>query len=253
MLGQFTYDAQVHTSLGLGQDPPGDCVRAAEAFGLEAVALTDHYDGEESRIKPRLEEYTRAASRSGVRVIPGASCDILDPQGRLTLPELAAKPFALVLISLSPLTEGVAREVPVHLPSLLDNLYHALVHACRRPFVKVLAAPFALGRFPAPLTPEQIPVRMLEEVAGVMVEHEVAFELNNGIWTAYPDLPLAELTEQYGGLIKTFSREGVKFITGSGARTAEAVGHFNYASRLAMAAGLEKSQFVDLRRLPGAG
>ena len=249
MLGQLTYDAHIHTSLGLGHDAPRDCLRAAEGFGLEAVAFTDHYDGEESQIKPRLEEYAAAAAGSPLRVVPGASCDILDPTGRLTLPELAAKPFGLVLASLSPLTEGVARAVPVSLPALLDNLLRALVNACRRPFVNVLSLPFALGRFEAPLTPEQIPPRLVEELGGVMAEREVAFELNNSIWAAYPEMPLGEFTEQYAHLMMAFSREGGKFILGSGSHSAAGIGNYRYAERLAAAAGLERSQFVDLTRL----
>ena len=249
MLGQLTYDAHLHTSLGRGQDSPRECLRAAEAFGLQALAFTDHYDGEESQIKPRLEAYAAAAAGSPIRVVPGATCDILDPTGRLTLPELAAKPFGLVLAGLSPLTEGVARGVPVSLPALLDNLLRALVNACRRPFVNVLSLPFALGRFAAPLTPEQIPPRLVEELAGVMREREVAFELNNSVWSAYPELPLGEFTEQYARLMMAFSREGVKFIAGSGSHSAAGVGNFRYAERLAAAASLERSQFVDLARL----
>jgi histidinol phosphatase-like PHP family hydrolase len=249
MIGELAYDAHVHTALGQGLDPPAACVRAAEAFGLQAIALTDHYDGEESQIAPRLEAYAQAAAGNCVQVIPGASCDILDPQGRLTLSAPGARPFGLVLAGLSPLTEGVARATPVRLEVLLDNLFSALENACRKPFVNVLAAPFALGRFAAALTPDQIPEPRLERLAEVMREAEVAFELSNGLWDAYPEMPLGEFIEQYARLMMAFSRGGVKFIVGSGARSAGAIGHYRFASRLAAAASLERSQLVDLTRV----
>lgn len=249
MIRDFPYDAHVCTSLSLGADDPAECVRAAAAAGLRAVALTDYYDQEESQIPARLAAYARAAQGGGVHVVAGAECSILDPQGRLTLSESAAQSFPLVLARLSPLTEGVARATPVRLATLLENLLSALARACRRPHVNVLAAPFNLGRFPAALTPAQIPVSLLEDLAGVMHAEEVAFELNNTLWSWYPDLPPGEFLEEYATLVRVFSREGVKFVAGSEARVAHAVGNLRFVDRLAEIAGLEKSQLVDLTRL----
>ena len=249
MIRDFPYDAHVHTSLGLGSDTPADCVRAAEAAGLRVLAFADHYDQEESRAPVRLEAYTRAAEGTRVQVVAGAECDILDPQGRLTLSEQGGRQFALVLARISPLTEGVARATPVRLEALLSNLLGALVRACRRPHINVLASPFNLGRFPAALTPGQIPLSFLEELGGVMRQEEVAFELNNTIWSWYPEMPTEEFLEEYAALVRAFSREGVKFVAGSDARSAGAVGNLRFVDRLAERAGLERSQLVDLGRL----
>jgi histidinol phosphatase-like PHP family hydrolase len=249
MIRDLPYDAHVQTSLGRGEDSPAECVRAAEAAGLRAVALVDHYDQEESQAGARLEAYARAGEHRRLRVVPGASCDILDPLGRLTLAEPACRQFPLVLARLSPLTEGVARATPVRLDALLKNILEALVRACRRPGVNVLSAPFNLGRFTAALTPAQIPTALLEELAGVMRTENVAFELNNTIWWWYPELPVEEFLEEYATVVRAFSREGVKFVAGSEARAAAAVGNLRFVERLAEVAGLEKSQLVDLARL----
>jgi histidinol phosphatase-like PHP family hydrolase len=249
MIHDFPYDAHVQTSLGRGDDSPAECVRAAQAAGLRVVALVDHYDQEESQAGARLRAYAQAAERSRVRVVAGALCDILDPQGRLTLSEPACRQFPLVLARLSPLTEGVARATPVRLDALLKNLRDALIRACRRPGVNVLSAPFNLGRFTAAITPAQIPTDLLEELAGVMRAEEVAFELNNTIWSWYPELPLEEFLDEYTTVVRAFSREGVKFVVGSEARSASAVGNMRFVERLAEAVGLEKSQLVDLGRL----
>ncbi|HEY3398504.1 MAG TPA: PHP domain-containing protein [Armatimonadota bacterium] len=250
MIHGFTYDGHVHTSLGQGSDPPAECLRAAQAAGLAAVAFTDYYEVEESQVPVRLEAYRRAAGERPVRVVAGAECAILDPLGRLTLAESAARPFALVLARLSSLTEGVARSTPVRLEALLENLRGALVSACRRPHVNVLALPFNLGRFSAALTPGQIPLSLLEELGGVMREQEVACELANSIWSWYPELPPEDFLEEYARLLMAFSREGVKFVVGSDAHAAGAVGNLQFVHRLAAAAGLEKTQFVDIARLP---
>lgn len=250
MIAQFFYDAHVHTSLGEGQDSPAVCLRAAEAAGLTTLAFTDRYAQEESQLSGRLETYAQAAAASAVRVIPGAVCEILDAQGRLTLAESAGQRFSLVLAQVSALTEGVARAIPVRLDSLLDNLLSALTGACRRPHVNALAVPFNLGRFPAALTPEQIPSSLLEELAGVMREEEVAFEICNTMWTWYPDLSLDEFSEEYARLLRAFMREGVKFVVGSGACSAAAIGNLRYVARLTELAGLERSQLVDISRLP---
>jgi histidinol phosphatase-like PHP family hydrolase len=252
MIHELPYDGQVHTALGQGEDTPAECVRAAEAAGLTAVALTDHYDQAESQIATRWEAYARAAEGSSVKVIPGATCEILDTQGRVTLPAAAGQRFPLVRAELSALTEGVARNVPVRVEQLWSNLLQALTKACRRPHVNVLGVPFNLGRFAAALTPEQIPGSLLEELAGGMRAEEVAFELCNTMWRWYPDLPVAEFTEQYTHLLMAFSREGVKFVVGSGAREAAAVGNLGYVERLTEAARLERSQLVDLSRLRDA-
>jgi histidinol phosphatase-like PHP family hydrolase len=249
MIRDLPYDAHVQTALGQGEDSPAQCVRAAEAAGLRALALVDHYDQEESQAAARLEAYARAAERSRVRVVAGALCDILDPLGRLTLAEPACRQFPLVLVRLSPLTEGVARATPVRIDALLKNLLEALVRAVRRPGVNVLSAPFNLGRFTAAITPAQIPTALLEELAGVMRAEEVAFELNNTIWSWYPELSLEEFLDEYTTVVQAFSREGVKFVAGSEARSAAAVGNLRFVERLTEAAGLEKSQLVDLSRL----
>ncbi len=249
MIRDFPYDAQVHTSLGQGSDTPAECVRAAEAAGLQALALTDYYNQEESQAPARLAAYARAAEGSRVRVVAGAVCDILDPQGRLTLSEPAGRQFPLVLARLSSLTEGVARATPVRLAALLGNLLAALVRACRRPQVNVLAAPFNLGRFSAALSPAQLPASLLEELGGVMREEEVAFELNNSVWAWYPEVPPAQFLEEYAMVVRAFSREGVKFVAGSEARAAAAVGNMRFVERLTDEAGLEKSQLVDLTKL----
>ena len=249
MVRELSYDAHVYTSLSWGESAPEVCVRAAEAAGLVAVALTDHYHLEDSQVAPRLAAYTRAAAGSPVRVVAGAECDILDPAGRLSLAEAGRASFPLVLARLSAHTEGVAQAVPARLEALLQNLREALVNACRRPGVNVLAVPFSLGQFPAALAPEQIPPSLLEEVGGVMREQGVAFEIGNGIWTGYPELSLEEFTEQYARLVMAFSGEGVKFLVGSEARCPGAVGSLRYAERIIAAARLERSQFVDLTRL----
>jgi histidinol phosphatase-like PHP family hydrolase len=251
MIKGLRYDGRVQTALGRGLDAPAECLRAAAVVGLEAVCLADHYESDEGDAPSRLRAYRQAAHHSRLHVVAGAECDILDEAGHLTLPASSAAGFSLVFARLSSRTEGIGREVPVRPDQLLRRLREALVAACRRPHVNVLGMPFNLGRFPAPLSPADIPPDLVAEVGAAMVQEEVACELSHNIWWWYPDLPLADFTEEYATVLMALSAEGVKFLATSGARSGEGIGNLRYVERLAEAARLERSQLVNLALVEG--
>lgn len=243
------YDAHIHTSLSDGQDAPADCLRAAEACGLRAVAFADLYDFQESQIPERLQLLARLAQDSQVHLVPAVEAEIVDVTGHLTIPTAVAEKFKLVMVHLSSQTQGIGREVPVRIDRLIDNIFESLVNTIRREEVNVLAHPLNLGRFPAPLTPGQLPVSGLRELARLMYEQEVAFELSNRAWWWYPQLSVEQFTEEASGVVRIFSQEGVKFIVGSDARCAVGVGNMRYVRRLMEQSGVELSQLVDLSRV----
>ncbi len=243
------YDAHIHTSFSDGQDSAADCLRAAEACGLEAVAFTDHFNFGESQIAQRLQLLTRLAQDSSVHLISGVQAEIVDNAGHLTIPTTAAQKFKLVMVHLSAQTQGIGQQVPVRLDRLIDNIFECLINAIKHSEVNVLAYPFNLGRLPAPLTPAQLPTSRLRELAALMYEEEVAFELDNRAWWWYPQLSVAQFTEEFSQLIRLFSQAGVKFIVGSNAHCAAGVGNMRYVRRLMQHAGLELSQLVDLTRV----
>lgn len=245
----LAYDAHIHTSFSDGQDSAADCLRAAQACGLQAVAFADHFDFRESQIDQRLQLLTRLAQDSTVHLISGVQAEIVDVAGHLTIPTAAAAKFKLVMVHLGVQTQGIGQEVPVRLDRLIDNIFECLINAIQHDAVNVLAYPFNLGRFPAPLTPAQLPTTRVRELAALMYEEEIAFELDNHAWWWYPQLSVAQFTEEFSRLVGIFSAAGVKFIVGSDAHCAAGVGNMRYVRRLMQHAGLELSQLVDLTRV----
>ncbi len=246
----LAYDAHVHTNLSGGQDSLGDCVRAAEAIGLECVAIAVRFHYDEADLPDRLAAIRRANERSHVKVIAAADVDITSTDGNIGISSPAARQFALVLASLGGQCRGVDMEVPARQEQFLDNLFDCYLNAIDNPLVDVLARPFNLGQFPAGVTPAELPRARLREMASRMFEREVAFELYAPIQRAFPALSIEQFTHEYATVLSIFRAAGVKFVAGSGARSAEAVGNTRYCCRLMAAAGIELSQMVDLNRVP---
>jgi len=72
------------------------------------------------------------------------------------------------MVHLSVQTQGIGQQVPVRLDKLIDNIFESLINAMQHDVVNVLAYPFNLGRFPAPLTPAQLPTSRLRELAALI-------------------------------------------------------------------------------------
>jgi len=245
----ISYDAHVNIGDASRTSDPGQFVRAAEAAGLQAVALVTSYDVIDTNTTDRAEQLRAVASASAVQVVPAIQTEILDTSGRIRAPASACQSFSLVLAHLSERTGAIGRDVPVRWEQLIDNIFASLMGAIETGLVNVLAYPFNLGRFPAPVTPGELPTERLEELGDAMAAAEVACELCNRAWWWYPDLPVGEFTEEFARVLQAFSRCGVKFIAGSDCCDINGVGNLRYVQRLMQQAGIQRSQLVDIARL----
>lgn len=245
------YDCHTHTTLSDGRSSAEENVRAAEAAGLTAVALTDHLLPGTSRegLRQRVAEARRLDAASPITVVVGVEAMILDTEGTVSVDREAAAMVQFVLADLGSLTRGVAVDPPASVKRYEENVLAAVANAARNPVVDAIAHPFNLGRFDAVLTPEQISRDGLRRVARVMVEYNVAFEIMNQIHWWFPQMTVAEFTRDYSLLLRIFAREGVKFVVGSDAHSCGAVGNLHYCSQLMQAAGIERSQLVNLVRM----
>ncbi|MEA3402585.1 MAG: PHP domain-containing protein [Armatimonadota bacterium] len=239
------HDAHTHTVFSDGRDTVRDMVRAAEAAGLEAIAITDHVTLETSDLDVRREEIERVGSRSKVAVIPGAQCRILDATGRLSLPR-SAEDLPLVLASFSEETRGICTAVPADRSRLIENAFGALRSAVSGGRVDVLADPFNLGRFEAALTPGDLPRAHIRDLARLMAEHNVALELSARAWWWHPALSVEEFVRDWSGLLGIFASEGVKFVAGTDAHCAGEVGNNHFTRRIMRLSGIELSMAVNL-------
>ncbi len=245
------HDAHTYSSFSEGRARVLEMVRAGEAAGLEAIAITDTIGPDTSGLDAHLGEIRRAAERSTITVIAGAVCTILDPDGRLSLPPGFEERLPIVLAGLGEQTRGIGMDVPASRSKLLDNVFGALSAVVRDGRVAVLADPFNLGRFPAPLSPADLPRAHVRDLARLMVKHEVALELSARAWWWHPSLTVGEFVRSWSSALGVFGREGVKFVAGTGARSPGEVGNNFFTRRIMRLSGVELSQVVNLRSLAG--
>ena len=245
------HDAHTCTTAGGGRDSAADMVRAAEAAGLEAIAITDPVSLDSGGLDERVDAINRLASRSTIAVIPGARCTILDPGGRLSLPSGAEKRIPLVLAAMSAQTNQIGRDVPASRSKLIDSVFGALSEVVRSERVDVIADPFNLGRFPAPLGPSDLPRAYVRDLARLMVKHDVALELSARAWWWHPSLSIEEFIRDWTSVLAVYAVEDVKFVAGTGARCAGEVGNNHFTRRMMRLSGIELSQVVKLHSLAG--
>lgn len=242
------HDAHTHSVFSTGADTVADLVRAAEAAGLEAIAITDHVGSDTTDLEARRWEIDRADARSRVAVIPGAQARIADAAGRIVLPDAAGE-LPLVLAGFGPDTAGIIHEPPASGGRLLDNVFGALTAVVNDGRVDAVASPFNLGRSEAALGPEDLPRAHIRDLARLMAERNVALELSARAWWWHPRLSIDEFERQWSRVLSVFVAEGVKFIAGTDAHCAGEVGNNHFTRRIMRLSGVELSMVVNLRSL----
>ena len=247
----LVYDAHTHTSFSDGKSTAQENVRAAEACGLSCVALTDHLypDTNHDDVHTWVATAEALDAVSRVTVVSGLEASILDTEGALSVGAEEAAAVRFVLADMGEGTRGVAVDPPASIKRYEENLLAAMSNAAQNPVVDAIAHPFNLGRFDAALTPEQLSRSGLRRLAGTMADSNVAFEIMNEAHWWYPRMPVAEFTREFVGVLRIFAAQGVKFVVGSDARCAGAVGNLRYCAKLIELAGIELSQLVDLARI----
>jgi|LSQX01.1.fsa_nt_gb histidinol phosphatase-like PHP family hydrolase len=244
----YPYDGHIHTNLSTGRDSVAEVVRQAEAGGLELVVIADHYWPEDADLIERARHVVAANAISPVCVVLGAEVSILDSEGLLELDETEVRLAQWVLASLGGRTRGIGLDPPANLTRFFDNVFRSLLQVIQHPLVDVIAHPFNLGRFPAVATPGQLPRSGLREVAAAMSEYDVAFEIDNQMSWWFPDMPVLQFSYEYADLLALFAGANVKFVPGSDAQCAGAVGNLRWCQRIMQMAGIEKSQTLNLPR-----
>jgi len=245
------YDCHTHTTFSDGHNSPEENVRAAQACGLRCVALTDHVLPETPRqeLADRVTAIQKVAQTSNIAVLPGAEGAILDTEGSVSVTGQDAQMVKLVLAGIGARTRSVGQDPPASMRRYADNILAALQNAASNPAVDIIAHPFGLGRLPAVITPGQFATGSLRQIARSMYDSNVAFEIDNQVYGWYPQMPIDEFTDEYTRVLRVFSQEGVKFVVGSNAHSAGAVGNLRYCRHLMREAAIELSQLVDLERL----
>jgi putative hydrolase len=221
------FDFHVHTNYSDGTSEPLAMVEAAEARGLEAVALTDH--GPElhvgilqEKMAAMLQDVELARGNAGIPVFAGIEANVVDGNGRVDVDEDFAEKLDLLIVSIHMLGNlidpvEVAREY-------LQRLTKAIEH--RK--VDVLGHPFFFHQ-------NLLPYLAREEIEGFVrlaANRGVAMELN--LKYRVPDDEFLTLC----------LREGVKLSIGSDAHRPEEVGRIDWALSALKRVGAKREDLI---------
>ena len=246
-------DLHTHTDYSDGRGNLTENVRAAEAAGLDAVAIADHlmppgYEKHADReaLLARLTEVRQARCWADTRVIMAVEATVLDPQGRLSAEPADLEGVELTLVDVSWLTAGLAHSVPAGRQTQLANAMQVYRQLACHADVDVLAHPFTLGRFGLDITLEDLPRAGLVELGHALAETGTAFEINNGVWWWWPQCYPRQLAEDYAAVVAAVAECGAKFTLGSDAHCNTGVGNLGWAKRVAEAAGLGEGSWADV-------
>jgi putative hydrolase len=225
MLAKF--DFHVHTHYSDGTSGPIEMVEAAEARGLEAVALTDH--GPElhvgifrEKVAAMLQDIELARRDAGIPVLAGIEANVMDGDGRIDADEELARKLDLFVVGIHALGNlidplEVAREY-------LRRLTKAIEH--RK--VDVLGHPFFFHQSLLPyLSREEI-----EDFVRLAANRGVAMELNSKYRA--PD----------DNFLMLCLREGVKFSIGSDAHKPAEVGRIDWALAALRRVGAKREDLI---------
>jgi putative hydrolase len=231
MLAKFDFHVHTHYSDGVGE--PLAMVEAAEARGLEAVALTDH--GPElhvgvlqEKMEPMLRDIELARGDAGIPVLAGIEANVVDGNGRVDVDEDFVEKLDLFIVSIHTLGNlidpmEVAREY-------LRRLTRAIEH--RK--VDVVGHPFFFHQ-------NLLPYLAREEIEGFVrlaANRGVAMEVN--LKYRVPD----------DEFLKLCLREGIKFSIGSDAHRPSEVGRIDWALSALRRVGAKREDMIldDLLR-----
>jgi DNA polymerase (family 10) len=251
-MGRGGADLHSHTTFSDGKTSLALSARAAEAAGLEALAITDHqWQPGAVAGGAALSEYLAAIAavqaRTPVRLLRGVESTAVDAAGTPAIDAETARPLDLVLCDMGGRTRGLFVDGPSAQTAFLEGLRRAMVAICEHPLVDVFAHPFNVGRLGRDLAPATLPVRLVEEVCAAAAATGTAFEVMNDMQYWFPELSVAELTGDYAAIVARAHAAGCRFTLGSDAHHHQGVGNLRWSRRVLDLAGVPDDRLTDWR------
>jgi len=221
------FDFHVHTMYSDGVATAAAMAEAAEARGLEAVAITDH--GPElsvgtprEKLTPMLQDIRLAQEDAGIPVLAGIEANVVDEGGAIDIDDDLIGKLDILIIGVHRL--GRARDSV----ELARDYLGRATHAIERHKIDVLAHPFYFYRDLAPhLLPED-----LENFVRLAAERGAAMEVN--MKYRVPD-------EEF---LRSCLREGVKLSIGTDAHTTGEVGRVDWALGVLRRMGARREDLI---------
>ncbi|GBC97975.1 DNA polymerase/3'-5' exonuclease PolX [bacterium HR17] len=249
------YDLHTHTLFSDGRDSVWEMARAADAAGLDALALTDHLEADRfgtpmtDWVDAFLREVEAARGKVKVRLLAGVEAALLNVQGAVTVTPEVYRKVDIVLCGIEWGTRGIALNPPDNPVAFQRVLVTAYGNLALNPFVDVIAHPFNLGRFPLKLPLNQLATSAIREIAAAFSEGDKAFDLNNTLWWWFPDTTPQQVLRHYARIVEEFADAGVKFVCGSDAHSLHGVGNLTWVAQLIRLVGLTEEHFLTLEQL----
>ncbi len=242
----YPYDLHTHTKLSDGWGDVRGNVRSAEACGMEVVAITDHYWGDDPNIVDKLlDQVRRARQESPIRVLAGLEGYVLDARGRISVDAGVAERLDLLLVDFGGKTKGIGCDAPRDKVHALEAVVSAVAGLSQVPYLDIWAHPLNLGWLDCPLELDDLSPSALKEMAAALAEGGVAFEIMNQFHYWWPAVPVSEVTRRYIEIVALFAEEGVRFSMGSDAHRVGGVGNLAWSLQVAVAAGItDEMMFV---------
>ena len=256
MISAANCDLHTHTTYSDGRGSVEENVRGAEAAGLEAVAISDHFvPGEkehsvyQEKLHQRLNEVQQARAWSGARVIMAVEATATDIQGHVSVAEPDLIGVELTLVDVGYETAGLAFAIPQGRSRQLDAIFSLYNRLAANPLVDVLAHPFTFGRFGLDITLDDVPDECLRELGTTLAARGAAFEINNGVWWWWPQFHPMQLAEAYARVVAAVADGGARFTLASDAHCNTGVGNLAWAQKVATLAGLNTNHWADVEQL----
>ncbi|MHB1126895.1 MAG: PHP domain-containing protein [Bacillota bacterium] len=237
-------DYHMHSKYSDGRSTIGEMMAAAQAKGLEEIAITDHgprnigvgVAGLETyhRIKEELQELNRASE--GLKVLAGAEADVIGLDGEIDVPEKIYRELDVLLVGLHPyvwpasVVDGINIVVNNQLKNISSALYRKVVNDNTKALNECMYRhPVTAVTHPGLGMPVNIP-----EVARACAQTETAYEVNTGHdYQSVEELKIA-------------AREGVQFILSSDAHYTDTVGNLEKGLELLIEAGVPTERIVNV-------
>ena len=249
-------DLHSHTTFSDGKSSLELCVRAAEAHGLTALAVTDHYwqPGVMPNGQP-VDAYLAAIDeiqqRSPVRLLRGVETTALDADGVPAIEVETAARLDIVLCDLGGKTRGVFSGAPDGETAFLAALRRCMVSVASSALVDVFAHPFNVGRLNRGLAPDMLPRSLVEEVCAACAAHDTAFEVMDDLPWWFPDVPVERVTDGYAAIVATAVAAGCRLTLGSDAHSHQGIGQLTWPRRVLKMVGVPEERLLDWRALQG--
>ena len=240
-------DLHIHTRYSDGRNTVMDIVRHAEASGLEAIAITDHYHmiGKDALGK-YLSDIETWDKRSSTLILTGLE---IHPSGG-SIPKLnEAIADRVDIVLLDPIDEDSSRLIGLNKENLLEHFAKIYYEASRCSWINVMAHPLCFGRFNGIKELSDIDDWFIEEFIEASVRGGKFIEVMNEMIWWFPNSPVNQFTKDYTRFIRKALKKGARFTMGSDAHCSVGVGNLLWSIKVLRDAGVGVKDLISLDEL----